>query len=945
MNRNELDGLSRQKLQNLAKQHGIKANLSSKKIIEELLVAFGASSSAAVVSMKTNEDKKPENNVKKSVKSKAPKRKKNEVGENEDEFDNSQKRGPTSSVTEIPQYWGSVLEGSVNPAAAYDAAFGQGTRYASIAMISEPYVMALFRRGGATGVSRDAVSEVKKLLMDYIVKCCNSTETNNGLIGPNDVKNACRRFGFRLMGGNAIAPCSHVDFVAHMKETGKKEGVAWDVFSHALTSIRLVPFTSVYTFAAMKKLLDAGRATFSESNSQNPSPIAQACSSLDSYLFRYLLSFLAMKPRKQKYCKNVKLFTDDDDIFDNWDNEVTHNSLDSALKENVDVLKASDDHSGATLLHTFACSNRPDDSQRLIEMGMDVNVATYGGFENGDGWGELEYCAFNPLHFACSNGYFGVAKVLLRNGAAINTAAWDGGSHVPLTQQSDYWYTSNNTPLHQAARGNHASIIHLLLDGPDSESLAYAEAKGIDLSAWKEVDVDDPSPSVTIYDDNGNEKSIEGTPLTFALLFGNLDAAIALLEHGADINAVAPSDKWSRDMIIRSISKENGVMFQQLKISLDIFNHPDSEALNKVFEENEDDEDEEEPWERDDWNECQVPEGDSQVFHKDNEDDDDCDAEPRPLSSEECPFAQNILEVMLMVHPDFHMSKNSQIVMNDFVEFILEKLFDEIVRNAGSSLTMDNLISVIPNIVHGDLIKHAISESKKAVNENAKTTFLDDVASFLDSTSIPVTTSDEGLRAASLFIDYCVAEVLEMGGNCSRDCRLRCLHPDHIFCLNDDELEESFLTGCTMGSAFRFCHENIVFTEKVDAAINTTHDFFQQDWVTPQLIKSSLSPEFILNMREIRLCNKYKYGLCIPASAFDKLLEGRCDNSFSEEGARAVQVMCERALIDIISRATRSWKKRTQEAGYMDFPFVTASDIVTAHEEFSNVLQGRVCGH
>ena len=72
---------------------------------------------------------------------------------------------------------------------------------------------------------------------------------------------------------------------------------------------------------------------------------------------------------------------------------------------------------------------------------MDPNLSN-GERENGDGWGEYEFASFSPLHFACCNGRYETAKVLLELGAKTSErAGWDGGYSIPLTSRGDYWYT------------------------------------------------------------------------------------------------------------------------------------------------------------------------------------------------------------------------------------------------------------------------------------------------------------------------------------------------------------------------------------------------------------------------------------------------------------------------------------------------------------------------
>ena len=598
MNKEELLKLSRKKLQNLAKKHGVKANYATPKMVEELLKVMGDGAGN-----ENNEDcvKKESETCKESLPD-----------------------SDSSSLVQIPLYWGSALEGTNDPRASFDSILEQGPRQASVALMCEPYIMQLFRRAGASGVSREAVDGAKKILVEMIAKTCSSIphkedtpakgkdkrSVNDPDIGPDDVKVACRSWGFHMHGAQAIHnhTCPRTDLLSVVSNKYKEETKEWDVFGYALNNLNKLPLRNVYSLLEVKKLVDTGRATVA--NVETPSVVAQACTSLDSYVFRYLVSFLVENPRATTYTKKYELFTDNDDIADNWDDDIDVESLEEVLNQNVDVLQAEDGHTGATLLHNFSVKNKPEDCQKLIEMGMDVNVTTGSMFENGDGWGELEYLSFTALHFACSNGYSDVARVLLRNGASTSvTAGWDGGYLTPVVRPgSEYFYTTQNTPLHQAARGNHANIIHLLLDGPDAASRAYAESKNIDLSDWENVDIEENSPHIDTYDeDGGNEENFRLTPLGMALIFGNLDAALALLQHGADFNAVTVNNKV-RKRIVYCVLKKAKDFKDKLKESLEICPHDEEDALWKCSEANdaEDEDDEENPWDKDDWDRSQV---------------------------------------------------------------------------------------------------------------------------------------------------------------------------------------------------------------------------------------------------------------------------------------------------------------------------------------------------
>lgn len=231
------------------------------------------------------------------------------------------------------------------------------------------------------------------------------------------------------------------------------------------------------------------------------------------------------------------------------------------------------------------------------------------------GWGEHELLAFRPLNLACANGAVETAKVLLMNGADPNhKCAWDGGGEIPITMSGgDYWYTDQNTALHQAARGNHVKIIELLLRGPDQESIKYAEANNINLSQWRSISIEAKSREETIYKDRDEsaQEEVELTPLGMALIFGNIEAALALLAHGAQLSSFGSKIGCARWLLMKKLCEEGSAGRSVILQNLDFVGSPAEKQAFVTFLEQEDGDDddqeeEEEPWEKDDWDEFKV---------------------------------------------------------------------------------------------------------------------------------------------------------------------------------------------------------------------------------------------------------------------------------------------------------------------------------------------------
>ena len=206
----------------------------------------------------------------------------------------------------------------------------------------------------------------------------------------------------------------------------------------------------------------------------------------------------------------------------------------------------------------------------------------------------------------------------------------------------------------------------------------------------------------------------------------------------------------------------------------------------------------------------QVPDGDSKVLVKEDEDEDDQDATAGSLPTEECTFSEGVVAVLLQVHPSHQISRNCQFVASDFVEFMLNEV--------GRQLLLTKLLA-------GELVKYATSECSK---ENDPM-LVDSIRQYMQSKFASIELSDRGLIAASKFLEYCLTEMLELGGNFSRDNHLSSVHPYHLFNIDDDEIEESFLEFCSMGSATRMINKHMVLKQEgIFTNDKENHDYFNQ---------------------------------------------------------------------------------------------------------------------
>jgi hypothetical protein len=94
------------------------------------------------------------------------------------------------------------------------------------------------------------------------------------------------------------------------------------------------------------------------------------------------------------------------------------------------------------------------------------------------------------------------------------------------------------------------------LTGPDTESLKYAGAENTLASTWQ-ANIENSKPQVEMYDETGmDEEDVSLTPLGMAFLFGNFEAAEALILHGAKVPTLGKSNGHARRIILDLLFKE-----------------------------------------------------------------------------------------------------------------------------------------------------------------------------------------------------------------------------------------------------------------------------------------------------------------------------------------------------------------------------------------------------
>ena len=158
--------------------------------------------------------------------------------------------------------------------------------------------------------------------------------------------------------------------------------------------------------------------------------------------------------------------------------------------------------------------------------------------------------------------------------------------------------------------------------------------------------------------------------------------------------------------------------------------------------------------------------------------------------------------IIRQIHPDMHVSKNVLSQLNFLLSHMSKKILTKayfltkynlgstgkyIVENP-SEITDKEMLVATMFVLPGELYKHAVSEGKKEVlKDNKKITKKDRLI-------IPsnMTYSDGALKFLKGVLEYLTAELIELGGNATRDNRKKTINIRYLALAvyNDEELNK-----------------------------------------------------------------------------------------------------------------------------------------------------------
>ena len=210
------------------------------------------------------------------------------------------------------------------------------------------------------------------------------------------------------------------------------------------------------------------------------------------------------------------------------------------------------------------------------------------------------------------------------------------------------------------------------------------------------------------------------------------------------------------------------------------------------------------------------------------------------------PLRKGIDLVLGQVHPGKALTVGAISVMTDILGWLLGCLVAclSVGNDAAESTTADAVVSVLPFVLSGELIRHARSEACKAVlKANEKHSGASDLSAWLQSEEAGTITQDAGLVfsvpllgsaltqlgvrrvtvtaavAAAATLEYMCAEMLELAGNAASDLAVAQAVTSRCICLaihGDEELDNVIRGDIVGGGVIPFLQPSLVDAKSVD---------------------------------------------------------------------------------------------------------------------------------
>ena len=227
----------------------------------------------------------------------------------------------------IPKNWGSILEGESD----FGKALGDSSRFISLSMIQEPFLISLCRKNGIAFIREESIDYLRQLIQKMLTLFISAVpEVTGG--DPSAVLNdtvaaaVCEHFGLPIVGAATLSYYKEEDdmeFIQNALKTGvdAAQGNVWGLFIAEVTASFRQNRELASSLALMRRLVETDRASVRDPTVA--STAAFICYKLDDNTFRYMMSFLLTKDQdSSKMDRNISTELFDDDISDNWNTDL-----------------------------------------------------------------------------------------------------------------------------------------------------------------------------------------------------------------------------------------------------------------------------------------------------------------------------------------------------------------------------------------------------------------------------------------------------------------------------------------------------------------------------------------------------------------------------------------------------------------------------------------------
>mmetsp|Transcript_17537 Transcript_17537/g.27112 ORF Transcript_17537/g.27112 Transcript_17537/m.27112 type:complete len:211 (+) Transcript_17537:16-648(+) len=180
-------------------------------------------------------------------------------------------------------------------------------------------------------------------------------------------------------------------------------------------------------------------------------------------------------------------------------------------------------------------------------------------------------------------------------------------------------------------------------------------------------------------------------------------------------------------------------------------------------------------------------------------------------------YSTYIYKVLKQVHPEMGISKFAMQVMGDYNSDTLYRITEEAreicMKDNKATLSSREIQTAVRLVLPGELSKHAVSEGTKAVTKFSSNQGSKGSQSVKAGLVFPVGRVKKYLKERTKLrigagsaiylaavLEYMVAELLELSGNCARDNQKKRIIPRHVQLAlrNDEELNKHTRDVCLM---------------------------------------------------------------------------------------------------------------------------------------------------